>query len=194
MNRFQYVLNGSIGTDELRTFLTFVRDEIPDDCEGLDVLMQSEGGSVPVALAFAELLLSLPCEVRTCNLSNVDSAAVIVFAAGKERFAPRGSTFFLHPVGKCITGVKNAAELRQLADEIDYDTGRETEFLSRQTGTNSQKWRDLMDKSVRIDDSTALELGLATSCESLIINPSSLVVRCNGSENDKIKSCEKNDE
>ncbi len=177
MNRFQYVLNGNIGTDALRTFLTFVRDDIPDDCTGLDVLIQSVGGSVPVALAFAELLLSLPCEIRTCNLSNVDSASIIVFAAGKERFAPRGTTFFLHPVGKEVSGIKNAAELRQLADEIDHDTLRETEFLSRRTRTNAQEWRDMMNRGTLINDVTALALGLATSSESLTISPSSLVVK-----------------
>ena len=177
MNCPQYFLNGCIDADELRTFLMFVKNEVPDDCARIDVLIQSVGGAVQVALAFADLLQSLPCEVRTFNLSNVDSASIVVFAAGKDRFAPKGTTFFLHPVGKRITGVKNAAELRQLADEIDRDTFREIDFLARRTGTDARTWRNLMNKKTIIDNSTALALGLATSNEGLSINPSSLVVK-----------------
>lgn len=176
-NRFQYLLDGAVGPEALRTFLSFVKDEVPNDCAGIDVLIRSVGGSVPVALAFAELLLSLPCGVRTCNLANVDSASIIVFAAGKERLAPRGTTFFLHPVGKEVVGVKTAAELRRLADEIEHDTFRETEFLARRTGTDARKWRDMMDRETRIDSVAACALGLATSVASLAINPASLVVK-----------------
>lgn len=176
MNRFQYLIDGGIGPYTLRTFLKFVKDEIPNECAGIDVLLQSVGGSVSVALALAELLMALPCEVRTCNLSNVDSASIIVFAAGKERFAPPGTTFFFHSVGKEVSGIKSATELRQLADEIDHDTLRETEFLSLRTGTDAKKWRDMMDSGILVDDSTALKLGLATSSERLTICPSALVV------------------
>ena len=172
----QYYIDGAIDVDMLRSFLIFVRERIPDECETLDLFINSAGGSVPIALAMAELLMALPCEVRTCNLSNVDSASIIVFAAGKERFAPPGTTFFFHPVGKEVSGIKSATELRQLADEIDHDTLRETEFLSLRTGTDAKKWRDMMDSGILVDDSTALKLGLATSSERLTICPSALVV------------------
>lgn len=175
-SRAQYFLDGEICADALRSFLAFVKDDIPDGCEGLDLFIQSVGGSVPVAFAMADFLMSLPIAVRTYNLSNVDSASIIVYAAGEERLVSPNSTFFLHPVCKPVSGLKNAKELRRLADEIEYDARREAKFLSRRTGAAESRWRRIMEEGATLDGTQAVELGLATSCKSIVLVSSLLTV------------------
>jgi len=160
MKQTRLVLTGPID----RTFAEDVLHrigEVPDDCEHLFITLQSPGGSVRIALAVADLLLSLPCRVTTFNPGRVDSAALLVFAAGAERLCTPDAGFLAHPITRDLSGVSTRAGLQAQIKGIEQDTRRVAEFLARRTRpVSAAAWRRLMSRSVEIPAKHALRLGL----------------------------------
>lgn len=131
------------------------------DVNRIHLLLNSSGGSVGLALAIASIIERLPFEVWTYNIGNVDSAAVIVFAAGCKRICLKSGAFSLHPVGKEISGVKTADELQRLCEEIRADEVRLCEFINGRLSRLSVNWQQLMADSTRITAEDAVRIGLA---------------------------------
>ena len=156
-----FFLIGAVMPDQLRQLVRFLHEDVPENAACVDVLIESEGGSVAVALAMARLLKALPCPVRTWNLSNVDSAAIVVFAAGIDRFCAPGGGFFFHPVGREVVGAKTAEEFRKIADEIDSDERQVAEFMAESTGSSAETWQVLMRTSRTMSAEEAMATGLA---------------------------------
>ena len=84
-NESAYTISGMLDQKCLEAFLKFLQNDVPDECTRLHVMICSNGGHISIALAIGQLLRSLPCEVLTYNIANVDSAAIAVFASGKHR-------------------------------------------------------------------------------------------------------------
>lgn len=160
-----YTLSGRIDSPTVQRFVETLQNQIDDSCERLHILINSEGGNVSIALALAHLIMALPCKVITYNISNVDSAALIVFVAGEQRKCAHTGTFYLHPVSLEVSGVKTAKELRAMADVIDCDAMRLTEFLQCRTSVTSRVWMDRMDACERLSATDAVAIGLATEID-----------------------------
>lgn len=156
-----YTVTGLLDQKCLEEFLKFLRNDVPDECTRLHIQICSNGGHISIALAMGHLLRSLPCEVFTYNIANVDSAAIAVFASGKRRICAPHGTFMFHPAAKEISGAKNAAELRALADEVDSDEERLVSFLECCTGTSKSVWKQKMASHVRLTAEAALSDNLA---------------------------------
>jgi ATP-dependent protease ClpP protease subunit len=156
------MLMGTIDAELAERALNLLREKVSDDCTRIHLALQSPGGSVPVALSLANILQSLPCPISTYNIGNVDSAAVIVFAAGTERICAPEAIFCVHPIGKSVAGVQTVETLSSLIREIEADTERVAKFLARRTEkTPPSQWRQLMSESHVISPDAALEIGLA---------------------------------
>lgn len=142
-------------------WVDWVGDVDGKDVRRIHLLLNSGGGSVGLALAIASIIDMLPIEVWTYNIGNVDSAAAIVFAAGRKRICLKSGTFSLHPVGKEISGVKTADELLHLYEEIKADELRVCEFINRRLPSLTVNWRQLMADGTRITAEEAVRIGLA---------------------------------
>jgi ATP-dependent protease ClpP protease subunit len=161
MSDEQIVLMGAIDTQQAEKILTQLREKISNDCTNIDLAIQSPGGSVPIALALANLLLSLPCQITTHNIGNVDSAALIIFAAGTKRICSPEAMFATHPISKNVDGIQTIDTLASLIKEIEEDTRRVAEFIARQTQKEPPStWRALMSKPHIISPDEALQIGL----------------------------------
>ncbi|MGN0855224.1 MAG: ATP-dependent Clp protease proteolytic subunit [Kiritimatiellia bacterium] len=160
-----YTISGLLDQKCLEEFLKFIQNSVSDECTRLHIRICSSGGHVSIALAMGQLIRTLPCEVFTYNIANVDSAAIAVFASGKQRVCAPYGVFMFHPAAKEISGAKNAAELRALADEIDSDEDRLVSFLECCTGTSKSVWKRKMAESTRLTAETALSDNLVTEIE-----------------------------
>ena len=160
-----YTISGVLDQKCLEEFLKFLQNDVPDECTRLHIQICSNGGHVSIALAMGQLIRTLPCEVLTYNIANVDSAAIAVFASGKQRMCAQHGVFMFHPAAKEISGAKSAAELRALADEVDSDEERLISFLEYCTGTSKSVWKQKMALSTRLTAETALSDNLVTEVE-----------------------------
>ena len=66
----------------------------------LYILFASGGGHIGLAFSLFSFLRSLPVNVITHGVANIDSCGVNVFLAGNERYATSNTTFLLHPSTK----------------------------------------------------------------------------------------------
>lgn len=166
MNEAHIVLMGMIDTQQAERILKVLKEKVSDDCTRIHLAIQSPGGSVPVALALANLLLSLSCPITTYNIGNVDSAAVIVFAAGTERICSPSAFFCTHPIRKVVDANQSIETLSALLQEIQEDTRRVTNFLAQNVkGTSISTWESLMSARHVLSSEAALKLGLAHRSE-----------------------------
>jgi ATP-dependent protease ClpP protease subunit len=166
MSEAHIVLMDTIDTEKAENILSLLKEKVSDDCTHIHLAIQSPGGSVPVALALANLLLSLSCPITTYNIGNVDSAALIVFAAGTERVCSPEAMFATHPISKKVEGIQTIETLSSLIQEIEEDTRRVAEFIARQTKKEPPStWRELMSKTHIICSEEALKIGLVHCIE-----------------------------
>ena len=153
-------------------FLEAIRDT-PSDVSVLNLVINSRGGVYSAALAMANLLRHQAFRLKTYNLGRVDSAALLLFAAGSERFAVFGSGFYLHAISARLDGIYSAVRLRDEIRRLSAETGSMCGFLERQTGVSHKVWREMMsDDGCELTCSRARRLGLVTHCSRGIAFPS----------------------
>lgn len=161
MSEAHIILMDTIDTEKAENILSILKEKVSDDCTQNHLAIQSPGGSVPVALALANLLLSLSCPITTYNIGNVDSAALIIFAAGTKRICSPKALFHTHPISKNVEGIQTIETLSSLIQEIEEDTRRVAEFLAdRAKNTPASTWKELMSKTHIISSDEALKMGL----------------------------------
>ncbi|MCC6740682.1 MAG: ATP-dependent Clp protease proteolytic subunit [Planctomycetia bacterium] len=85
----------------------------------IHLLISSFGGNVASGISTYNVLRSLPIELHTYNMGNIDSIANILFLAGKVRHAVPHATFMFHGVGFDINGERFRADLPWLRDKLE---------------------------------------------------------------------------
>jgi ATP-dependent protease ClpP protease subunit len=144
-----------------KALLQCLREDAPE----IYLLFSSQGGSIPIALALANFIQALDVPLTIYNMGNVDSAAIVVYAAAAVRVAAPQAKFFAHPVNKSLSGAYNIAMLEREMSELRQDTNSICEFLQARTGTAAASWNQLMNASTTFSSVRALELGLVTRVE-----------------------------
>lgn len=160
MKEDYFIISGCVDEHMVEKILFIVKEKISDNCKKLHIAVQSSGGSVTIALAIADLLMSLPCKVITYNIGNVESAALLIYSAGEDRVCSPEARFYIHPIGKEINGVQTVKTLSRYLKEIDQDTDRVAKYLARQTKTNATKWKKIYKKNYTLLPVQAVQLGV----------------------------------
>jgi ATP-dependent protease ClpP protease subunit len=89
------------------------------------ILLSSPGGDPSAGLAAYTYLHGLPVNITTFNLGDVDSAANLIFCAGKQRYAMPGTRFLIHgasynaPPGTQLDSAGLDAQLAQIKNLND---------------------------------------------------------------------------
>jgi ATP-dependent protease ClpP protease subunit len=84
------------------------------------ILLSSSGGDTASAFAGYNYLHNLPIHITTYNVGTVDSAAVLLFCGGRERYALPGTRFLIHgnsltvPPGMPLNASSLDAQLQQI--------------------------------------------------------------------------------
>lgn len=128
--------------------------------------ISSPGGDIDVAIELYNFLKQLDCSIITNNISVVNSAAIILFLAGSERYCDYTSTFYVHSVTKKLRGVFDADRLIREAKEIKINTERVVKILTDNTLPSLTYWKRLMKKGEIISSKQAIKLGLSTQISS----------------------------
>ena len=94
------------------------------------------------------------------NISCVNSAAIIIFAAGDERISLPCSSFYVHSVTKTLNGDFTAADLLREVKEMSANTDKIAKILADVSNKNKSYWKRLMRKGCLLNAQKAKELGL----------------------------------
>ena len=88
------------------------------------IYISSPSGSVDIAVELFNFLKLLDCKITTVNLSCVNSAAIIIFAAGDERIRLPCSSFYVHSITKNLNRDFTAADLLREVKEMLANTDK----------------------------------------------------------------------
>lgn len=155
--------SGRIATHAMEKLCETILTEINDE-DTLNLLIHSGGGNASLAFGIAQFIEQLPCHVVTYNMGNTDSAAILLYAAGKQRFSSPFSRFLTHPLSiEAQEKPYTLTELQNLVSRLEQETKLLTKYLEQRTGTSAQQWQHLMETAVCLDAPGAIQLGLVHS-------------------------------
>lgn len=153
---------GSVNEENVRIFITEIKNlvEKNPDATSLTIYISSPGGNVDIAVELFNFLKLLDCTIRTVNISCVNSAAIIIFAAGTERISLPCSSFYVHSITKNLNGDFTADDLLREAKEMNANTDKVATILAQTSNKNKSYWKRLMRKGCLLTSQKAKELGL----------------------------------
>ena len=153
---------GSVDEENVRAFINEIKNlvEKNPDATSLTIYISSPGGNVDIAVELFNFLKLLDCKVRTVNTSCVNSAAIIIFAAGGERISLSCSSFYVHSITKELNGNFTADDLLREAKEMSANTDKVATILAQTSNKNKSYWKRLMRKGCLLTSKKAKELGL----------------------------------
>lgn len=132
--------------------------------QGVDVWIDSYGGSVTAAMGIYNALMSYKnknkCKVRCIGDGKVVSAATIPFMAGDEREMMPGTLMMIHNPLTSADGY--AEDLRKTADVLDTVKNGILNTYHLATGISKDELSTLMNEETYMDAATAVKKGFAT--------------------------------
>ena len=153
---------GKINEENVRTFINDIKNmlERKTESKSLTICISSSGGSVDIAIELFYFLKLLDCEIMTINTSYVNSAAIIIFAAGTERVSLPYSSFYVHSITKNLNGDFTADDLLRETIEIQATTDKVAGILADVSNKNKSYWKRLIKRGKLLTPQKAIDLGL----------------------------------
>lgn len=161
-NDIKISFTGGVNEENVRAFIYEIKnlnEKFPDSTS-LTIYISSPGGSVDIAVELFNFLKLLDCKIQTVNMSCVNSAAIIIFAAGTERICLPCSSFYVHSITKNLNGTFTADDLLREAKEMTANTDKVATILANTSNKNKSYWKRLMRKGCLLTSQKAKELGL----------------------------------
>ncbi len=133
-------------------------DQLADITGPLDVHLNSPGGEVFEGLAIYNALLQRD-EVDVYIDGMAASIASVIAMAGRKIFIARSARMMVHD-GFCIA-IGNAQDMRDLADQLDFESDNIAGIYAFHAGGTKDYWRDIMRNEKWYNAEMAIDAGLA---------------------------------
>lgn len=163
-NTIKVRFTGEINEENVRSFIDEIKRDVKENPKSttLTVFISSEGGNIDIAIELFNFLKLMECKVITVNTSVVNSAAIIIFAAGKKRVSLPYSSFYIHSVTKELNGIFTADGLLREAREMKKNTEKISEILANTSNKNKSYWKRLMKKGCLLTPQKMMELAFVS--------------------------------
>lgn len=157
-----YTITGGIDLNTAHNLITYLNGQIyGSNIKKIKILISSTGGDVDSAIRIYSYLKALSIEVETIALSQIDSAANIIYSAGSKRVAIKDCRFFLHEgiftTGSLTTTLHNHEEALAIFKDL---LKKHVRILSKETGKGEVEINKLLQESTILSAEQAKELGL----------------------------------
>lgn len=158
-----FVLAGVINYKRVHELQAFLEEYSEDVSEELFVSITSEGGDEGCGRALAGIIKRAQDNGYTINTvghGDIQSAAVIVFAAGQRRLLSKFATVMVHESTMEIEG--NATDMKKHSKQMELDEQFWCGLMQDLTGTDAKTWLKLHESETYLRPDAALKLNLAT--------------------------------
>ncbi|MBI4215118.1 MAG: ATP-dependent Clp protease proteolytic subunit [Parcubacteria group bacterium] len=131
------------------------------------LIISSGGGQIEPALAFYDYITYIlkPDNLQTISLGRTDSAAILIFLAGRHRLMTPNSTIFFHELSYCNEkGIEfKTSQYHQLTYSLVVPQNKFAQMISKavQGKMSSQKVLAMMKKETYLCPQEAIQYGLA---------------------------------
>lgn len=137
------------------------------------LMINSMGGNIASGIALYHILSSMDVQINTYAIANVESAAVLLFLAGKERIANKESLFAFHSGQETFSSEKlTADQINEGYNALAIDDDRMKEIFEGRLSIGDKQYADLLSPKLRfVRAPEALNMGLATRIGEVSIQP-----------------------
>jgi len=133
-----------------------------DNCkkEPIHVFLDTDGGNIKTALTIYDLLRACNAPVYTYAMSEVSSAGVLIYIAGKKRYAFEHTEFMTHPSSLSITA--NSLEIQETLNMLLEQGKKVEEIFKSRLRMGKKKYSVLHSSTTWIDCYFAKKLRIVT--------------------------------
>ena len=128
--------------------------------EPIHVFIDTDGGSLKVALTIYDMLKATKCPIFTYGLSEVCSAGVVIFLAGEKRFGFKHTQFMTHPASLSASG--NHLDFNRSVDVIKQQGDAGRKIFKKVLGITDKVYNALHDLTTYKFSAEAKRMGLVT--------------------------------
>jgi ATP-dependent protease ClpP protease subunit len=145
--------------DEGVTAASFARELAGIGDGGIDLHLNSGGGSVFDAIAMHAALLNHPSDVVAYVDGVAASAASFLAMAGGEIVIEKPAKMMIHDASGVVLG--NKRDMREMADLLDELDGTIAQMYADRTGKPAAHWAAAMEQTTWYSSAEAVKAGLA---------------------------------
>jgi len=154
--------------------------------QSIRILISSGGGDTSSAFTAYNILRNLPVEIETFNNGRVDSAAILLYAAGDRRYSlpGPGTRFLIH--GNRLTARQNTqmnlGTLESNVDRIKSVDQMIAQVLTSIAPAKAAEIQNAISTQTILTPEEALEWGIVHEIKSNVIEPGAVFVAINDLE------------
>lgn len=141
--------------DEIQQYI-----EVQGWPEKVILYLNNGGGDLDVAWAFYDYIRLSGLHVVTIAGGKVESAAVLLFLAGRERYAARLSSFLIHDPFSVADSALSEGNIKQTSSYVLSMQARYIRILSRATGLKKEEIGKISQGGFPFGAKRAKELGI----------------------------------
>lgn len=141
MSELHIIFTAEVNQASANRFIQLLLTQREQGTERLVIAMNCPGGHVNSGVAIYHVMRSMPYEIVSHNISNVDSIANVIFLGADMRFAVPHATFMFHGVGlNAKEGMRlEEKNLKEYIDSIDADNNRLAKLIASRTNLNDDE-------------------------------------------------------
>jgi ATP-dependent Clp protease protease subunit len=155
-----YTLPGDVNSDMVRRVFDAVASMTEQRVTTAHLLIQSNGGYVSDGICLYNYLSKLPIKFVTYNAGAVASIAVILYLAGRERYASETARFMVHKSHASAPQGARPDALRIIVEGLQADDARTETILRQHVHLDEQHWRIHAYSDLHLTAREALAVGL----------------------------------
>jgi ATP-dependent Clp protease protease subunit len=169
-----------IQPDTINALISVVNAQIRMGATKITLIVSSPGGDTASAFAAYNVLTRLPVELTTFNTGTIDSAAMLLFCAGKHRYSfPDPARFLIH--GNAMVLPANARfDSNELTNEIQQIVNLDKMTLDVVATTANSDKRDAIEGAIHsqiiLTPQQAKEWGIIQDIRSNFMEPGAVLV------------------
>jgi ATP-dependent Clp protease protease subunit len=164
---FSYMLD----RQSTQNLLSLAQMAVNVNAKSITICITSNGGAPDQALYAYEVLTALPVPIYTHAIGTVQSAAVILFMSGSQRYASPGTNFLFHET-VFNPGVATPSRFEDLvgqADAIQHNDSWSIALVAQRTGRTEKEVAEWFKGQQIRDTDFALKNGIIEQIRSLSI-------------------------
>jgi ATP-dependent Clp protease protease subunit len=145
----------------------------------LHLMLSTPGGKFFESISTYNFLkkLSVEIDVYIYNNCYTDSAGIMLYCAGKNRFAVPYASFLFHPGTYTVEDrtVFEGSKLREILNMVEEDDRKFIEIVSTTAGCGKDVVSNLIDQRVSLTAQKAKEMGLVTEISEYKISREAII-------------------
>lgn len=156
-------LGGQVNAEMAQRIFASMTHGAHNGIKKIHLLIHSSGGFIADGIGIYNYLRNLPIEIHTYNVGQVSSIAVLIFLAGKQRFASQAAFFMIHKSQINAAQSTKASELRYVSDALLREDARVEAILKGHITMPKRLWVAHRNRDLNLTSEEALSFGLINS-------------------------------